>query len=273
MPPAARTARAEHSSSPRRRAGRARCSSTISRVRSGSTTACRSSSADAAGTAAPAGAPDPDAPAPAAPAAIAARSAARSARPSARSEVGSAPPIGLVSNVWAACAVSSSGELSTQRRASSSGATAPSRAGGSSSPATSTGTPPATSIRRSNSIDRAALRTRTAIRSHGVPFSRCSRRSRSAMPSAWAPAVVYVCASTRSATGGPAATRSRWARRYSAGRPVAGMRRATSRLTASATGPSRRQRRRVTTSARRPSAWGKRAGNSSRPRTSAPRNP
>lgn len=90
------------------------------------------------------------------------------------------------------------------------------------------------------------------------------------MLSSSVPAVGYVYTSTRppSRTGAS----SRWARTFSDGSRVSGMRWVTRRVAASRAAPERREVRRTSTGAVRPSARGKAYGKSRMPFTSAPRN-
>ncbi len=91
-------------------------------------------------------------------------------------------PIGPSSNCSARSSVSCAGST-TQRRTSSSTATAGCSASGRSSPRTPTGTPAVISARRSVPSTPAVERTTTAIRDQGMP-SRCARRSVPAMNAA-----------------------------------------------------------------------------------------
>ena len=155
-PPPGRRRRAARG--PRSAAGTSRAAGRampLSRVISsrGSATASRSSSAD--GLASRVG-----------PSGWVCRSSSRSSRPSRRSADGSAPPSGESSSWRAVSAVRTVGSATT-RSAISSGATAGSCAIGSSSPATSRGTPEALRTLRSKGMLRAPDRTSTAIRDHG----------------------------------------------------------------------------------------------------------
>ncbi len=170
----------------------------------------------------------------------------------------------------ASSSVPDASAAATARSAVSSGATAGSWRRGTSSPSTSTGTPAAVRARRTVGTVREPARTITAISLHGTPSSRWALRRMSAMLSSSVPEVGYVYASTRppSLTGAS----SRWARTFSAGRRVSGMRWVSSRVAASRPAPERRDVRSTATGAGRPSARGKVCGKSRMPFTSAPRN-
>ena len=99
--------------------------------------------------------------------------------------------------MWSTWSGSSLSRLSTTRRASISGSAAGSRTSGTSSLATSTGTPAAPRERRSGGMDWRPDRTSTAISSHAMPSSRCARRSRSARCSASARSLSKVRTVTR----------------------------------------------------------------------------
>ena len=105
--------------------------------------------------------------------------------------------------MWSTWSGSALSRLSTTRSASISGSAAGSRTSGTSSLATSTGTPAAPSDRRSGGMDWRPDRTSTAISSQAMPSSRWARRSRSARCSASARSLSKVRTVTRPSPWSP----------------------------------------------------------------------
>ena len=248
---------------------RARCGSAPASPssRAGSSTACRTSSRDGVGSRCSAWASD--------------FSRTRSCRARRRTSPASRLPSGPVSSasaraasMWSTWSGSVLSRLSTARSASISGRAAGSRTRGSSSLATSTGTPAPPSERRSGGMLCRPERTRTAISSQGMPSSRCARRSRSARCSASPRSLSKDLTTTRPSPCSPAtAVGDRNASRATSGmvpgRPILP---ATRWAAVRMRGPKRRVVPSATTSAGRPSACANVVGKSRMPLTSAPRN-